>query len=431
MIDLRPLLALGFLMALPAAGAEPIGPLNEELIIRDHMPGQLLIRFNQEAPSLARLSQALGGEVSLIREVSGDALLLGIPEDPGPFAAAEALKERFDVGYAQPNYKVFPMAVPDDELYQYQWHYDQIELEAAWDITPGDPSIIIAVLDSGITDHPDLLDKRVPGYDMVSNPLIGADGDGQDSDPTDPGRFPIYHGTHVAGTVGADSNNGAGVAGVCWECSLSPVRVLGSLFGTTADIIDGIRWAAGVEVPGAEPNPNPAHVLNMSLGADLGEGSTCALDDLATQEAVDEARAAGAVVIAAAGNSHTDASSFTPANCDGVITVASTGRWDIMPYYSNFGETIEVAAPGGGFTGFIWSTYDQDLYMGYLGTSQASPHVAGLAGLMLSLNPRLDADEVLDILMSTAEPLSDRQCGRGCGAGRVNAHEALLESRIR
>jgi serine protease len=202
----------------------------------------------------------------------------------------------------------------------------------------------------------DLAEQILPGYDFITDSAMANDGDGRDSDPTDPGDWvqagecgggepqqdipSSWHGTHVAGTIAAKTNNDIGVSGVAWEAKLLPVRVLGKCGGYTSDIADGMRWAAGAAVTGVPDNPNPAKVLNLSLGA-LGECSQT------YGEAIEAVRAQGASVVIAAGNSNQDASQYRPANCPGVITVAATKRDGGRAYYSNFGTTVDVAAPGG------------------------------------------------------------------------------------
>ncbi|MCH8912047.1 MAG: S8 family serine peptidase, partial [Planctomycetes bacterium] len=164
----------------------------------------------------------------------------------------KALNRESSVEYAQPNYITKAMAVPNDEVYPLQWHYPLINLPAAWDITTGDPSVTIAVLDTGVLlNHPDLQGQLIAGYDFVSNVQRAADGDGIDPDPDDPGDSDgltpsSFHGTHVAGTVAAASNNTIGVAGVAWNAKIMPVRVLGVGGGTVWDIAQGVRYAAGL-----------------------------------------------------------------------------------------------------------------------------------------------------------------------------------------
>lgn len=406
-----------------------------------YVPGEVIVKFKDQV-SLSSLSQSLGVQVQTVRELSGGELLLaadlGAQSVSGVPALVEALSARPDVLYAQPNYLYYPMAVPNDPNYRFQWHYPKIGLPAAWDLTTGTSSVVVAVLDTGSTAHPDLNGTFVGGYDFISSRTNARDNNGRDSNPTDPGDAQrSYHGTHVAGTVAARSNNGVGVAGVCWNCKVLPVRVLGYSGGSTADIIDGMRWSAGMSVSGVPANANPAKVLNLSLGGSLGSG-TCSVNDVATQNAVNDVVARGVTVVVAAGNSNADARNFTPASCNNVITVAATETRNYRAPYSNFGSTVEIAAPGGdtsidrnadGYVDGVLSTLlnsrGQYVYSFYQGTSMATPHVAGLVGLMLSRNPSLTPAQVLSKLQSTATPFVSGACTQGCGAGVINAAAAV------
>src|SRR5205823_4685517 len=201
------------------------------------------------------------------------------------------------------------MVVPNDTMYGQQWHYFEarggINLPPAWDVTTGSASLTVAVVDSGVVPHADLAGRLVPGYDFISDASMSNDGDGRDADARDPGDYGCngaassWHGTHVAGTIGAASNNGAGVAGINWSSKILPVRVMGKCGGYTSDIVDGMRWAAGIAVIGVPANANPARVINLSLGSDGACSS-------AFQSAVNDVIARGTVVVAAAGNSNSD-----------------------------------------------------------------------------------------------------------------------------
>ncbi|MCX7671772.1 MAG: S8 family serine peptidase, partial [Anaerolineae bacterium] len=233
------------------------------------------------------------------------------------------------------------------------------------------------------------------------------------------------------GTIGAASNNGTGVAGINWQSLILPVRVLGRCGGAISDIADGMRWAAGLPVPGAPANSHPARVINLSLGG-LG---TCGTT---YQDAIHAIVAAGATVVVAAGNSNADAGLYRPANCDDVITVAATNRNGSRASYSNFGSVVEISAPGGetmstsangvlstlntGTQGPVAATYAY-----YQGTSMAAPHVAGVASLLYSLNPGLTPAQILAILQSTVThfPAGSTCNTSDCGAGIVNAGAAV------
>jgi serine protease len=229
----------------------------------------------------------------------------------------------------------------------------------------------------------------------------------------------------VAGTIAAVTNNGTGVAGVAYGAKIVPARVLGKCGGYTSDIADAIIWASGGTVTGVPANANKAQVINMSLG---GSGAC----DATTQSAINGARSRGTVVVVAAGNEAVNASNSSPANCSGVITVAATNRSGGRASYSNYGTIVDVAAPGGdGGTGNgILSTLNSgtttpasDSYASYMGTSMATPHVAGVVALMLAKNPALTPDDVEAKLKSSARAFP-ASCS-GCGAGIVDASAAV------
>jgi serine protease len=228
----------------------------------------------------------------------------------------------------------------------------------------------------------------------------------------------------VAGTIAAVTNNSSGVAGVAFGAKVVPARVLGKCGGYTSDIADAIVWTSGGTVSGVPTNANPAKVLSISLGG----GGSC---DSTTQGAINSARSRGASVVVAAGNSNANAANFTPANCTGVVTVAAVGRNGGKASYSNFGATVEVAAPGGsGGANSVLSTLNagttipgSDSYALYNGTSMATPHVSGVVALMLSVKPTLTPDQVTSILQSTARAFP-ATCSQ-CGSGIVNANAAV------
>lgn len=367
---------------------------------------------------------------------------------------------RPDVEYAQLNYILrISDRTPNDPRYPEQWHYFSngtgpgqspggINLPKAWDVSTGSNAIVVAVIDTGILpNHPDIQGSPnlVAGYDMISDAFIGNDGGGRDSDPTDPGDaaaagecYPgspalpdSWHGTHVAGTIGVgNTNNGIGVAGINWNVKLQAVRVLGKCGGTTADINDGIRWAAGLSVPGVPSNSTPAKVINMSLGTP--PGNPCSLSP-STQSAINDAVAMGATVVVAAGNDATDASQVFPASCNNVITVAASDfRGHLAARYSNFGATVEIMAPGGDVRrddngdgrpdGVLSMVHpNAGTYAYYNGTSMAAPHVAGVAALVLAQQPSLLPSQVLAKLQGNALPRTAAQCPQPCGAGLLSA----------
>ncbi|MFN3390559.1 MAG: S8 family serine peptidase [Meiothermus ruber] len=432
----------------------------------DFVPGEVIVKF-RPGVSLQTVGslQVAGVELQRVEDLDtqGMALFRGVAGKPQTLEVVQALSRRADVLYAQPNYIRQAFKTPNDSFYNLQWHYPAINLPAAWDIEDGlDPTVVVAVIDSGIVGaHPDI-PKPILGYDFISNPQIANDGGGRDNNPEDTGNVASgvpeealtgYHGTHVAGTVAAATNNNLGVAGVSWGARLLHIRALGVGGGSDADIIAALRWAVGLSVSGVPANPNPAAVVNMSLG---GRG-TCAP---AWQDTINQAAAQPQrpIIVVAAGNSAENASGFTPASCSGVITVGATETRGFRSYYSNYGTRIDVMAPGGdisvdrntdNFVDGVLSPLkddtktgaDQFIYQFYQGTSMASPHVAGLVALMKARRPDLTYSEALDILKSTAVPLSGASCtGRpssqiapsfptltssDCGAGLVNAQAAV------
>jgi serine protease len=356
--------------------------------------------------------------------------------------AAELVSRDPSVEYAEPDRIMTAMMTPNDSRYTEQWDLYEttggMRLPAAWDKSTG-AGIKVAVIDTGYRPHADLSGQIVQGYDFISDTAVSNDGNGRDSDASDPGDWitagecgtgspaqnSSWHGTHVAGTIAALTNNSTGVAGIAFGAKIVPARVLGKCGGYTSDIADAITWASGGTVSGVPANANKAQVINMSLGG----GGAC---DTTTQNAINGARSRGTVVVVAAGNEATNASNSSPANCVGVIAVAATNRSGGRASYSNYGTIVDVAAPGGdsGTGNAILSTLNSgttspgsDSYASYMGTSMATPHVAGVVALMLAKNPALTPDDVEARLKSSARAFP-ASCS-GCGAGIVDASAAV------
>jgi serine protease len=441
----------------PSLQAQPAhGIPTNQIIIKYRDDQAISVAQAAEAAQMARLSAKAGVALTYFRPMSGDAHVLLLPQRL-PLTAVERIAAQLstlpEVEYAEPDYVMLPALVPNDPRYNEQWHYYEtygINLPQAWDITTGTTSTVVAVIDTGHRPHADLASRIVGGYDFISDPLVANDGDGRDPDPQDPGdwvtsaesssgyfagcpvRNSSWHGTHVAGTIGAVTNNGQGVAGVNWRARLLSVRVLGKCGGYTSDVVDGMRWAAGLPVSGVPTNTHPAKVLNLSLG---GSSSSC---PHTYQSAINAVNAAGSIVVVAAGNSNTNASGATPANCNGVITVGATNRNGVRASYSNYGSVVDISAPGGQMppsSNGVLSTFNAgtttpgtDNYAFYQGTSMAAPHVAGVVSLMVGLRPALNWSLVETILKNTAKPFGPGHTCTGattCGAGIVNAHAAL------
>ena len=313
-----------------------------------------------------------------------------------------------------------------------------IDAPRAWATTLGSPDVVVAVLDTGITDHPDLAGASIAsGYDFVSggDGVDPVDGDGWDADPADPGdactdsgEGDSWHGTFVAGEIVAQHRGGGGVAGAAPGVTLEPVRVLGACGGSESDAIAAIEWSSGGSVPDVPDNPDPADVISMSLGG--AEGSCSA----ALQAAIDDATARGAVVVAAAGNDGRAVASVSPANCRGVISVAATTRGGSLASYSNRGGATlspTIAAPGGSASqpvlGDGWNEDGDAIVTTSIGTSMAAPRVSAAVGLLLSAQPGLTPDQVRARLVATATRFpADGGCTlTRCGAGVVDAGDLL------
>jgi len=360
--------------------------------------------------------------------------------------AAKQLNQQDDVEYAEPNYRLTTKIEPNDEFYVRQWHYPKVSLPAAWDKTTGAANVKIAVLDTGVVaNHPDLQPRlSADSYDFISSPSNGGDGDGVDSDGSDPGdgqdnvacstssfRSSSFHGTHVAGTIGASTNNDIGTAGITWAGEIMNLRVLGCEGGSTFDIAQALLYAAGIENAFGVNPTQKADVANLSLGG--GSPSNVMAN------AVQDARAAGLIIIAAAGNDGNSTLSY-PASYEGVISVAATDLGDQRAFYSQFNERVDIAAPGGdtstdqdadGFPDGVLSTlaslesgtqidFEYDFYQG---TSMATPHVAGIVALMKSVNPDLTPPLLDQLLSSGAMTVDLGASGRDddFGHGRIDA----------
>ena len=360
----------------------------------------------------------------------------------------DLLAQNPNVASVEEDKMMHALATPNDAQYTSQWHYYEttggMRVPAAWDLATG-TGVVVAVLDTGYRPHADLNANIITGYDMISDSFVGNDGGGRDSDAKDPGDWIIanecggthsasnssWHGTHVAGTVAAVTNNGTGVAGVAYGAKVMPVRVLGKCGGYTSDIADGIIWASGGTVSGVPTTTTPAKVINMSLG---GSGAC----DTTTQAAINSARSRGTVVVIASGNDNDNANNYNPGNCAGVVNVASTNRSGGRAYYSNYGTSIDVAAPGGAQNSAndsngVLSTHNSgttvpgsDVYTYMQGTSMAAPHVAGVAALILQKKPTATPDEVESILKTTTRAFP-ATC-TNCGTGIVDAGAAVAKA---
>lgn len=361
------------------------------------------------------------------------------------------LQQQPDIVSVDLNYLRRPLLVPNDELYPSQWNLAQINLPQAWEQAAATSNAVIAVVDTGVLfDHPDLAGRLClatddcAGYDFVSDLTNSDDGDGIDPDPLDPGDnsltggLSFFHGTHVAGIVGALANNNQGVAGIDWQSKIMPVRVFGQSEATSYDIMQGVRYAAGLDNDAATLPVRHANIINLSLG---GEGFSQAEQDLYTQ-----LHAAGIFLVASAGNDASTQAVY-PAAYDGVLSVSAVDFNKNRASYSNRGPTIDLAAPGGDTTtnlnvddypDGVLSTSGNDLtspvtynYEVYAGTSMAAPHVSGVIGLMLAADPALtpaDFDVLLAAGLLTEDAGGDGLSTRNddFGYGLIDASKALL-----
>ncbi|WP_341936691.1 S8 family peptidase [Marinimicrobium sp. C2-29] len=346
--------------------------------------------------------------------------------------AIKARRQDPSVEYAEPNYRRYVQREPNDPRFFRQWHYGQINLPRAWDLSVGNTpnesdTPIVAVLDTGVVlEHPDLQNQLIPGsgYDFIDN----------DSDPSDPGDSDginpdSWHGTHVAGTIAADSDNGIGGAGVSWGARLMPVRVLGEGGGTSLDVIEGVRYAAGLSNRSNTQPQRRADIINMSLG---GTGFSRFEADLYARVRDEQ----GVILVASSGNDNSTTPLY-PASYPGVLSVGATNARGERAPYSNFGETLDLVAPGGslredangdGVADGIFSTVAQrdgeiiepGYSFAYQGTSMAAPHVSGVLALMKAVHPALTPDQV-DMMLAAGELTGTSERTSELGLGQIDA----------
>lgn len=478
----------------PAAAEEPIQRLIVKL--RPSATDRVSAQAAQSSESGSSSSSAHTARVTALatrlqytvdssRALGGNLYAL----DVAPIERAETLAETIaalgadeEVEYVVPDRRVYPNAVPNDPIANTapngQWYLrdaepSAINAHAAWDITRGSDGVVIAFADTGIRfEHPDIQrtdrgGRLLAGYDFVSGDrgevfVTSNDGDGRDTDAADPGDYcgqgSSWHGTRVAGILGALTNNNIGVAGVTWNSYLLPIRVLGRCGGYSSDVLAGLRWAAGLEVPGVLPNPTPAQIINVSLGA----YGAC---DAASAETIAAINAAGVLVVAAAGNEGREVES--PANCPGALAVVGLRHIGTKVGFSSLGREVALGAPAGNCvntgpnTPCLYSI-DTTLNLGLnvpttddytnplrpnTGTSFSAPIVAGIAGLMLAVNGNLRSTQLFSRLQAGAKPfplgsglpacrvpagdVQGEECActkETCGAGMANALNAVNEA---
>ena len=493
----------------PFAAREASAPATDRVIVKLREtgaagPGSTKPAPGQLAERMSEVGLRAGLRLRSIRSLGAGMQVVALERAaPGESLQATLARLRADaaVEFAEPDARMRPHRLPNDPGFAEQWFLQApvpglngttasaIDAVAAWDVTLGSPAVVVAVIDTGVRfDHPDLGragtgGKLLPGYDFVSGESGGTaraanDGDGWDPDAADPGDWissqdrqisqfascfiddSSWHGTRVSGMVAGLTDNATGVSGVAWDGRLLPVRVLGKCGGLTSDIIAGMRWAAGLGQQDAPVNPNPARVLNLSLG---GEGAC----SRSYQAAIDEITARGVVVVVSAGN---DGSLVDqPANCRGVVSVTGIRHVGTKVGFANLGPDVTIAAPGGncvnvglgepclysldtttnlGVTTPGANAYTERIGNFNVGTSFAAPIVAGVAALMYSVNSSLRADTLVQRLQASARPfpvssdpsiptcripagsfdeqLSECSCTTStCGAGMIDAPGAV------
>jgi serine protease len=445
--------------AMLSSVSSPEEELVSRLIVKPRARADSNLVSTLQAYDARGLSKTANVPMTVFRPMSGDGYVIKL-DLPVTLSEARVIAERLmrndsSVEFAEPDRILFPLATTptDPDYLSYQWHYfapagpylGGANLPEAWDVTKGSTAITVAVIDGGYRPHADL-GTVLPGYDFISDIAIANDGDGRDADAMDPGDWvaanecgvgtpasnSIWHGTHVAGTIAEKMNNGIGGTGIAPNVNILPVRFIGKCGGYMSDAVDGMRWAAGLAVPGVPVNPNPAHVLNMSVGT---SGSCSAT----FKSAVDNVVTAGKVIVAASGNDYA-IGVLQPANCVGVIAVTAHGIDGVNASYANIGTETAISAPGGDGLG-VYGVYSlsntgttvpvADSYGFKIGTSMAAPHVSGVVALMLSVKPSLTPAQIRSYLQSSARPhpagsLCATLYAGLCGSGLLDAAGALF-----
>jgi serine protease len=448
--------------AIGVAGALTIGMGGTALAAdRPSGPVSFVITVPGDTPTVGELQVTVPSvDVRSIRSLGDGLASVTVMAPASPSQETQALEASPLVGAATPARRFRAASTPSPvsgvaPWYPAEWDlWDTastaraggygVDAPRAWTRTYGSRSVVVAVLDTGITPHPDLVGvATAPGYDFVSQTdgVLTGDGDGWDADPADPGDAcgafeagSSWHGTFVTGEIAAQRHR-SGVVGQAPGITLEPVRVLGGCGGSEADTIAAIEWSSGGTVPGVPMNQHPASVISLSLGSDMGRCS----DPL--QTAVDDAVARGSVVVAAAGNAGTSMADTSPANCTGVVSVVATTRSGSLASYSNRGTSdirASIAAPGGSdahpIIGDVWTSNgaftakaNRPAVGADEGTSMATPRVTAAIALLLSVHPGLAPAEVVQRLADTATPFpAGSSCDRTrCGDGIVNAGDLV------
>ncbi len=462
----KALLTICLITGTAFAQASDFAPYTNQIIVKFKSG---TISNGQPSAQMRRSLQAVAGKTMQFKRVtSGQAQVYSL-DQMMPISdvrqIAERLMLRDDVEYAEPDARRYPQLVPNDTGYPNQWYFSEAaggtRAQEAWDTTTGSSATVIAVIDTGILAHSDI-SRVLSGYDFISADSPGVfttanDGNGRDTDPSDPGdavainecgagsaaQNSSWHGTIITGMLAADTADADGIAGIDHNGFVVPIRVLGKCGGFVSDIADAIRWAAGLAVSGAPNNANPADVINLSFGA----AGACSATE---QSAIDAAVATNAVIVAAAGNEG-NTEITAPANCNNVIAVAATTREGGETCYTNVNALVDISAPGGNdndvangcsgvVTDGIYSTSNTGTTtpvaetLSYaIGTSFSTPLVAGAAALMKGIDPNLTPNSIESILKNTARVFpvgtmdSFRDCTTAnCGAGLLDMQGAVI-----
>jgi len=426
-----------------ALGLGELASVDQLRLSDDFVPGEIIARFQQQKASVNTLAKRARHTGMRVRGGLHRANLLLMPKKTGTTNTRQARKLRTllalkklrrdnGVSSADVNFYTRASAIPNDVYYNQQsWHYEMINLPSAWNHSQGEATVV-AVIDTGVLlGHPDLQGQLLPGYDFIS----------MDDNPEDPGDSSgparsSFHGTHVAGTIAATSNNLRGVSGIAWQARIMPLRVLGPGGGTTYDVLQAVRYAAGLSNDSGQLPQQRADVINLSLS---GGGFSATSQALYSQVA-----ALGVLVVAAAGNDSSGSFEY-PASYADVISVSAVNINRQRASYSNFGTRIDVAAPGGdaltrdvngdGIADMILSTSGDDsvfpirtTYELLQGTSMAAPHVAGVLALMKAIDPQLDSRSLANVLQQglITDDLGSPGRDNIFGHGLINANKAVL-----
>jgi thermitase len=355
-----------------------------------YFENQIIVKFHEDISDVELNEYLTEIRGQLIKKM--DSIYTFSSEDKTTVDLIQYFAPIDNVAYAEPNYIMMQNETPPNDIYyqRYQWNLPLIEAEAGWRITQGNEAVKIAVVDTGVDlEHPDLVKRLTTGYNALS-----------DSDDADDDNG---HGTHVAGIIASEVNNHEGIAGLTWYNPIIPIKVMGEEgYGSTFDIAKGIIWATD----------KGARVINLSLG-------NYQHSDM-LKDAIDYAFKRDVVLIAASGNDNTNQPSF-PAAYPQVLSVAAVDPYGERATFSNYGDYIDVSAPGVQ----IASTYFNKQYAALSGTSMAAPHVSALAGLIRSINPDLRNTEVMEIIKTTTIDLGERGKDIYFGEGLIDIVDAL------